>query len=255
MKTPNILSLITLLLFVNTALALAGPLDNCAEYTQYGIPGTDGTLLCRKGYLVAHDPYCLAPNWVAEHLTKEKANGSLTRKNSFKPDPDLSIGERAELSDYKRSGYDRGHMAPSADMAWDAQAMKESYYLSNMVPQNPNMNQHIWKGLEEKVRQWAKDRGELYIYTGPIFKEDEIDTIGNNQVCIPTHVFKIIFDPQKVESIAFIMPNEPLNPSEMENYIVTIRDVEELTGLDFLKSLKKSVEDIVETEKANEVWQ
>jgi endonuclease G len=145
-------------------------------------------------------------------------------------------------------------MAPSADFAYDAQAMKESYYLSNMVPQNPNMNQHIWKGLEEKVRQWAIDRGELYIYTGPIYKEDEIDTIGDNQVCIPTHIYKIVYDPQKVEAIAFIMPNEPLEPSEMGNYIVTVRDVEEQTGLDFLKSLKNSVEDVVETEKAGGMW-
>jgi endonuclease G len=248
------LSLITVLFFANTTLALAAPLESCQEFTKYGIPGTGGDLLCRKGYLLAHDPRCLTPKWVAEHLTKEKAGGTLKRKNSFRPDPELPVGKRAELSDYKGSGYDRGHMAPSADFAYDPQAMKESYYLSNMVPQNPDMNQHIWKGLEEKVRQWAMDRGELYIYTGPIYRDVEIKTIGDNQVCIPTHIYKIVFDPRNVEAIAFIMPNEPLDPSDMGNYISTIRDVEEQSGLDFLKRLKKSVEDAVETEKAEDLW-
>ncbi|KAF0221119.1 MAG: DNA/RNA non-specific [Geobacteraceae bacterium] len=246
---------LTVAIFVlNVAVVFAGPLENCKEYTKYGVPGTDGDLLCRKGYLLAHDSYCLTPFWVAEHLTKPKASGALKRKDSFKADPNLTKGHRAELSDYKSSGFDRGHMAPSADMSWDAQAMKESFYLSNMVPQNPNMNQHIWKELEEKIRQWALDRGELYIYTGPIFAGEEIEAIGDNEVCVPTHIYKIVYDPKMVEAIAFIMPNEPLDPSDIPNYIVTIGEVEEQTGLDFLKNLTKSVEDVVETEKAQELW-
>jgi endonuclease G len=255
MKYLHIIAISVVLLFCNPPVDYADPLQDCKEYTKYGIPGAEGDLLCRKGYLLSHDPYCLTPTWVAEHLSSQKASGTLTRKNSFKPDPDLPVGKRAELSDYKKSGYDRGHMAPSADMAWDAQAMKESYYLSNMVPQEPYMNQHIWKGLEEKIRQWAIDRGELYIYTGPIYKEDEIDTIGDNQVCIPTQIYKVVFDPNKVEAIAFIMPNVPLDPSEMGNYIVTIRDVEEQTGLDLLSNLDKQVQDVVENKKAPYLWQ
>jgi endonuclease G, mitochondrial len=246
--------LVIYLFFISTQFVHANPLQDCKEYTKYGVPGTDGDILCRKGYLLAHDPYYLTPLWVAEHLTTQKANGTLKRKNSFKADPDFPVGARAELSDYKKSGYDRGHMAPSGDMSWDAEAMKESYYLSNMVPQNPNMNQKIWKNLEEKIRQWAIDRGELYIYTGPIYAQEELDTIGDNQVCIPTHIYKIVFDPQKVEAIAFIMPNVPLDPSDMANYIVTIRDVEEQTGLDFLKRLRRSVVDVVENERAVGLW-
>jgi len=238
----------------SVSAAYAGPLEDCKEYTKYGVPGDEGTLLCRKGHLIAHDDYYKTPIWVAEHLTSQKANGALKRSGSFRADPDLRRGERAERSDYRGSGYDQGHMAPSADMSWDRQAMKESFYLSNAVPQNPKMNQQIWRILEAKVRNWAIDRGELYIYTGPIYVGDEVDIIGANEVAIPTHIYKIIFDPKKVEAIAFIMPNEPLNNSDMPDYIVTIRDVEEQTGLDFLNSLKKSVEDVVETEKAQRVW-
>ena len=238
----------------STSVVFAGPLETCSEYTKYGVPGTDGDLLCRKGYLLAHDPYCLSPIWVAEHLTSQKASGTLTRKDSFKADPDLKKGERAELTDYKGSGYDRGHMAPSGDMAWDADAMQESFYLSNMVPQNPNMNEQIWKNLEDKIRQWAIDRGELYIYTGPIYDADEVDTIGDNQVCIPTRIYKIVYDPNRVDAITFIMPNEPLNISDLPDYIVSIHDVEKQTGLDFLNSLNKTVENDVETKIAEGLW-
>jgi endonuclease G len=254
MRPIKTCSITALFIFSHALLVLAGPLESCKEYTQYGVPGNDGDLLCRKGYLVAHDPYCLTPFWTAEHLTSQKASGTLKRSGKFKADPDLEVGKRAELTDYKNSGYDRGHMAPSADFAYDAQAMRESFYLSNMVPQSPKMNQQIWRMLEDKARQWAIDRGELYIYTGPIFEGDEVEAIGDNGVCVPTRIYKIIFDPVKVEAIAFIMPNQPLSIDDMPNYIVSIRDIEALTGLDFLNDLTKSVEDKVETEKAVGLW-
>ena len=145
-------------------------LNNCKEYAKYGLPGENGTLLCRTGYLLAHDPVRKTPFWVAEHLSRAKASGTIERANNFQPDPNLNKGERAELMDYKGSGYDRGHMAPAGNMRWDQQAMSESFFLSNMVPQTGiGMNQGIWKDLEEKVRLWAISRGEIHIYTGPIY--------------------------------------------------------------------------------------
>lgn len=229
--------------------------SDCKEYTKYGEPGKDGTLLCRKGYLLAHDSDRKTPIWVAEYLTSEKASATLARVNNFRPDPDLARGERAELSDYKGSGYDRGHMAPSANMKWDKQAMSESFYLSNIVPQTgKGMNQGIWKDLEEKVRRWAISRDQIFIYTGPIYAEVIPDAIGKNDVAVPTHLYKIIYDPVRVEAIAFIMPNMELNSSDMPNYIVTIREVEEKTGLNFLSKLKPNIADVVEMTKAEGIW-
>lgn len=162
---PRIAVASLFLVFAGVSHAVDVP-DACKEFAKLGVPGMEGTLLCRKGYLLAHDPSRKTPIWVAEHLTHDKAGASLARTNNFQPDPDLEEGERAELSDYKGSGYDRGHMAPAGDMRWDQQAMVESFYLSNMVPQvGRGMNQGIWKDLEEKVRQWALNRGEVYIYT------------------------------------------------------------------------------------------
>jgi len=249
--------LLVLLTFLTT-LAYAGPLDNCREYTTMGIPAERGTLLCRKGYALAHNAKYKTPEWVAEHLTKEKASAYLPRKDYFTADPDLPFGERAELSDYKGSGFDRGHMAPAADFRWDSEAYKECYYLSNIVPQvGRGMNQGIWATLENLVRQWAITREELYIYTGPIYSEsvDALRTIGKNEIAVPTHLYKIVYDPNKKEAIAVIMPNEELRTEDMPEYIVTIHTIEQLTGLDFLSALSKEEQRRIESEKAPSLWQ
>jgi endonuclease G len=246
---------IILVSFFSLNIAFAGSIDGCKEYSKLGIPGQQGELLCRKGYLLAHSAEHKTPIWVIEHLTAEKAKGSIPRPDKFTPDPDLEEGERAELADYKNSGYDKGHMAPAADMRWDQQAMIECFFLSNMVPQvGKGMNQGIWKNLEEYIRKWAIDRDELYIFTGPIYEDGVIKTIGKNKVAVPTHLYKIVYDPNKAEAIAFIMPNEKLESKNMPNYIVTIRDVENKTGLDFLSNLDKQVQDVIETKKAKGLW-
>lgn len=178
------------------------------------------------------------------------------RSNDFQPDPDLEPGQRAELVDYAKSGYDRGHMAPAGDMRWDKDAMTESFFLSNMSPQNGiGMNRGIWKDLEDKVRGWAIARWELYIYTGPIYETGTPKTIGPNHVAVPAHFYKIIFDPIKVEAIAFIMPNAALKTKDLPKYIVTINEIETKTGLDFLSAIDAAVQKMVESKKQSEVWQ
>ena len=253
-KNRTILYAIIIFIF-SLNVAFAGSIAGCEEYAKLGIPGKNGELLCRKGYLLAHDSANKTPIWVIEHLTAEKAKGTLPRYNKFQADPDLEEGERAELSDYKGSGYDKGHMAPSADMRWDQQAMEECFFLSNMVPQvGKGMNQGIWKNLEEYIRQWAIEREEVYVFTGPIYEDGTKKTIGKNEVAVPTHLYKIVYDPIKVEAIAFIMPNEKLDSQDMPNYIVTIREVEAKTGLNFLSKINKHTQDVIETKKAEELW-
>ncbi|MBV5318086.1 MAG: DNA/RNA non-specific endonuclease [Desulfobulbaceae bacterium] len=231
--------------FIFTGILCAGPLEDCDEYTKMGIPGHDGDLLCRTGFLLSHSQENKTPFWVIEHLTAEKAKSNeVQRYNNFKADPYLKKGTRAELSDYKNSDYDRGHMAPSANMKWNSDAMIQCFYLSNMVPQvGKGMNQGIWAQLEGKVRNWAIRRGDLFIFTGPIYLGKEKKTIGSNQVAVPTHLYKIVFDPNADEAIAFIMPNISLDIKDMPNFIVTIRDVEAMTSLDFLSSLDKQRQD------------
>lgn len=235
---------------------LAGPIEDCQEYAVYGVPGTSGDLLCRKGFLLSHDADRKTPVWVAEHMTRERLSVKLTRSDNFQPDTDLPKGRRAELSDYKGSGYDRGHMAPAADMAWDERAMSESFYLSNMVPQaGAGMNRGIWAELEKKVRRWVEQRGELYVYSGPIYREGALKTIGRNKVAVPGSLFKVILDPKQREAIALIMPNHPLKTEDMPNYLVPVREVEKQTGLEFFSIFSAEEQERIETTRAPALWQ
>ncbi|MEK7477734.1 MAG: DNA/RNA non-specific endonuclease [Candidatus Coatesbacteria bacterium] len=247
-------------LFIWPAFSLGAP---CDEFLKYGNPSDTPqhssdhlVFLCRKGYALAHSPDCKEPVWVAEHLLASRAK-KVKRSDDFRPDPDLKEGERSELSDYKGSDYDRGHMAPAEDMSWDATAMSQSFLLSNMSPQvGVGFNQHIWKTLEMKVRLWAKLRGELYVFTGPIYASEDIKRTHDSPkgVCIPTHYYKIIYDPVRFEAIAFVLPNAKLVTKDLPNYIVSIDHVEELTDLDFLKKLKKSVQKHLEAAVQPRLW-
>ena len=231
-------------------------LADCEGHFRYGVPGDAPTLLCRLGYALSHDDTRKVPRWVAYHLTKEHMSGTERRSNDFRPDPDLEPGERAELADYAGSGYDRGHMAPAGAMKWSRVAMSESFLLSNMAPQiGIGFNRHIWKSLETKVRAWTKSRGELYVVTGPVFSTTASKVIGQGNVAVPTQFFKVIFDPVRVEAIAFVLPHEKLPTKDLPNYLATVDEVEALTGLDFLSRLDDEVEKVVESRKPGKMWQ
>ena len=249
-KARIALILATALVFITT-IAFAGPIDDCKEYSRLGIPGEQGKLLCRKGFLLAHSSKYKTPIWVIEHLTAEKAKGNLPEYNKPRPDPDLKEGERAEPDDYKDSGYDKGQMASAANMKWDEQAMVECFYLSNIFPRKGKRPNHE---LEERIRNLAINRGALYIFAGPIYEDGVLKTIGRNKVAVPTHLYKIIYDPYKVEAIAFIMPNEKANMADMAKYIVTIRDVEIKTGLNFLSNMDEKVQEVVKNRKVQGIW-
>lgn len=254
MKMKKIFAILFLSQLIFPSLSHANGMLGCEEHIKYGAPSNDPVLLCRLGYALSHDPNHKIPDWVAYHLTKEKVSGTHPRSNNFKPDPDLESGKRAELKDYKGSGFDRGHMAPAAAMKWDERAMNESFFLSNMAPQvGIGFNRHIWKSLETRVRKWTVERGELYVVTGPIFN-GTFTTIGDNQVSVPTHFYKVIFDPIRVEVIAFILKNEKLKTKDLPNFITTVDEVEGLTGLDFLSEIEDGIETVLEGTKQLGMW-
>lgn len=242
-------------LLVST-LANANPLDACREHVKYGAPSTQPVLLCRLAYVLSHNSSHKVPDWVAYRLTREQLlAGNVPRSDDFRPDVDLESGERSELKDYKNSGFDRGHMAPAGAMKWSERAMSESFLLSNMAPQvGAGFNRGIWKSLEEKVRVWAVARGELYVVTGPIYDSANLSTIGTNQVTVPTHFYKVIFDPVSVEAIAFILPNKSNPSSQLPTFIVSVDAVETKAGLDFLAALEDGVEQLIEAKVQPGLW-
>jgi len=246
------LLIVALLLF--SSVAQASPLDDCHAQIKYGAPGQNGILLCREGYLLDYNASRKTADWVGYHLTRAKVHGSAKRSNDFRPDPDLTADQRSELADYRKSGYDRGHMAPAAAMRWSVKAMSESFLLSNMAPQvGAGMNRGIWKELEAKVRDWVDARGELYVVTGNIYASASPKTIGPNHVAVPSACYKVIFDPVRVDAIAFIIPNSKQQNAELPKFVTSVREVERETGLNFLSSLDAGVADAIET-RTSKLW-
>jgi endonuclease G len=155
---------------------------------------------------------------------------------------DKRISDSPTPADYTNSGYDRGHMAPAANFTYDARVMSESFLLSNMMPQHPGNNRGIWKYLEEYTRYWAQRYGQLYVITGTYFGEGS-GVIGNN-VGVPSHVYKIVIDQKRNKAIAFMFPNVKLDPKTMTKYIVSIEQIEQLTGINFSPAIPGQLQGI-----------
>ncbi len=221
--------------------------DYCHDFLAYGNPSFDvnsglgqtNLYLCRDGYVVGYNYQTKQASWVAFKLTKSKVANKLKRDDRFKEDTDVPFVYRATLDDYKRSGYDRGHLASYASMDFSQKSADESFLLSNMSPQKAGLNRKGWARLETDERIWANmyDNG-IYVYTGPIYKKQKIHkTIGDNKVAVPDYYFKIIYVPSKNKAIAFVMPNAQVNKKKIANYSTSIKDIENRTGLDFLTNI------------------
>ena len=199
-------------------------------------------VITHKGYTVSYNYDWKIPNWVAYELTDYEVDGEVPRYDRFKPDPMVPKNVTATTDDYKYSGWDRGHMAPAADMKWDEQAMKESFYLSNICPQNPNLNGGVWKDLEEQVRDLARQKGRIFVVCGPIVNDTSL-TLGTNKVVVPQAFFKVLLQEEQgeIHAIGFVYENKS-GRKPMSTYAMTVDEVEDLTEIDFFPSLPNRVE-------------
>jgi endonuclease G len=205
------------------------------------------------GYTVSFNPRLHIPNWVAWELTREETMGKTPRYDKFSSD--ANVAGCAETYDYLYSGYDRGHMAPAADMKWSKDAMMESFYLTNICPQARELNTGAWRTLEEKCRQWAKADSAIVIIAGPILDPAPREFIGDNRVAVPRSFFKVILAPyaNPVRAIGFVMPNSKVKGG-MQAAAVSVDKVEELTGYDFFAALPDSIENVVEADADFPLW-
>lgn len=242
MKKILLLSITTLLLHV---VPFSSASETCGEHLVKGMPSNNSDqVLCRTGYAVGYNYQTKNADWVAYHVTKESVNAQFKRSNNFKVDAELPEYAQSTLSDYSKSGYDRGHLAPSAAMDFSQQSMQESFLLSNMSPQLPGFNRVGWRLLEEHVRDLANEYQELYVVTGPIYDGNEA-SIGDG-VVIPSAFYKVVLDPYYNDAIAFIIPHRDVSGGELVNFVTTIDDVEERTNLDFFANTNDDIENSME---------
>ena len=236
------------------AYALVSPPDSLHP-NELELPLMKGNIPIIKhlGYAFQYSEKHEQAFWVGYELTKKETEKAFERTDEFIPDPAVSTGT-ATVADYLKSGYDRGHLAPAADMGWSQQAMAESFYFSNMSPQEPGFNRGIWKNLEAQVRTWAKAYDSIYVVTGPVLK-DGLVQIGSNGVSIPKYYYKVILDNtgDDAKAIGFLMPNEA-SKEPLEKFAVSVDQVEQETGIDFFNKLPDSRENAFEKEVCIPCW-
>ena len=188
--------------------------------------------LCFNGFNVMYSGVSKTPLWVAEALTPERLSQKIPREDSFHEEPRVNEAHRALLSDYRASGYDRGHMAPNADMP-TKDAQFDSFSLANMVPQAPKNNQQVWRELEEAVRALAtRQKQDVYIVSGPVFAAKKLKTIGKG-VIVPTATYKAVYLPKTGAIGAYYAPND----NSLQVKIVSVCYLEEQLGINLFPQL------------------
>lgn len=195
----------------------------------------DSYTLCMNGFSVFYSGVSKTPLYVGEFLDPVRLDPSkkIPREDNFHEEEAVLPEHRATLADYRGSGYDRGHMAPNADMN-NKDAQSDSFSLANMVPQAPKNNQQVWRELEEATRALVtKQKQDVYVITGPVYKGNKLKVIGNNKVIVPTAVYKVLYLPKLGIASAYLAPND--NSLKVES--VSICALEELTGFNLLPTL------------------
>lgn len=188
--------------------------------------------LCYDVFGVMHSGVTRTALWSAEYLRAEQLEAAqgLERDNAFHAEPRLPRAQRAELSDYARSGLDRGHLAPNGDMP-HRRAQRESFSLANMVPQDREHNRHIWAPIEGAVRKMAKREGALYVITGPAFLGANLRKVGN--VLVPSHLYKVVYSPRQKAAAAWFVENRGDAPIQT----IPVAELERIVGIELLPSL------------------
>ncbi|XP_061880117.1 endonuclease G, mitochondrial-like [Entelurus aequoreus] len=220
---------------------------------KYGFPSLTH-VRTRESYVSSYDPRTRTPSWVIERLSGASLSGSADRKLcDFKEDDSLHVYHRATNADYRGSGLDRGHMAAAANHKWSQKAMEDTFYLSNVVPQNPHLNQNAWNNLEKLCRSLTKRYANVYVCTGPLYlPRQEADgklyvryqVLGRNHIAVPTHFFKVLILEQVqgegVELRSYVLPNEPVDEKiPLERFLVPIETIERASGLLFVPNIMK----------------
>lgn len=223
---------------------------------NYPKPIKGEPILRYMGFTVSYNEKYEQASWVAYHITADKLRQRVASRDDEHFREDLKVKTKtATTDDYRRSGYDRGHLVPAADMKWSKQAMHDCFYFSNMSPQTPEFNRGIWRELEELTRKWAKRDNSLYIVTGPVLEKGIKGTIGKNKVGIPKYYYKVILDvePPNMKAIGFVMENKELS-GKVSEYAVTVDEVEAFTGLDFFPLMPRKIEKQLEAENSKAIW-
>lgn len=221
---------------------------------EYFLPtSTTHQIVHHNGYSLSYSEPHEQAEWVAYELKKIHLSNTNHKRPYFEIDKAVKTGA-ASWRNYKNSGYDRGHLCPAGDKRYSKEAHDETFLTSNISPQDHEFNSGIWNRLEQKVRYWARKYDGVFVVTGGVLKGD-MKTIGSEYVAVPNHFYKVLIDNNsgKTKMIAFLMPHEASNKPLYE-FVVSVDDIEHLTGIDFFPELEDAIENKLEASSSYKGW-
>ena len=234
MKTKVALGL---LCFMLSSLAFGKP-------TQFLPQGPCSQIIHYSYYSLCYEKEHRQSSWTKHQLTPELIKGQQKRTNDYRHDPLLPGPVKAK--DYHGSGYDRGHLVPAADMKLNHQSMSETFYMTNMSPQVAGFNRRIWAGIESHIRSQVSDFGMAHVITAPVLTPD-LEVI-NSGVTVPRWYYKIAYFPEFQFMEAYLIENKNHPGAKIEEFLVTVDEIEALTGFDFYSELPTAIESLLESQ-------
>jgi len=214
---------------------------------------TTGVVVAHKDYSLSYSEKHEQAEWVAYELRKAHLSKNDFKRPFFEVDKKV-MSSSADWRNYKKSGYDKGHLCPAGDRRYSYDAFDETFLTSNVSPQNHEFNAGVWNKLEQKIRYWAAKYDGVYVVTGGVLTED-LETIGYEAVSVPKYFYKVVYDhsPNTPKMIAFLIPNKPTDKS-FDQFIVSVDAIEKLTGIDFFPKLEDHIENNLEDASDKSVW-
>lgn len=271
------LNRLILLVFLSVSGAALADDDLCGRHTALGVPSGSDVVLCKGAFAVGFNKTTRTPDWAAYYITRQSVGAKYERTDKFIPDNEVDPADQAYLSDYTRSGYDRGHLAPAATIDVTLEALKESFELTNIAPQLPGLNRQGWAELESAMRGLAVRFGSVYIITGThgiapksmgrskAFKAVQLDAWQgdqqfyqterpagghlNNRVAIPAAFYKAFIIPELGVAGAFYVPHEDISKTKIYSYYVSIDELERIIGIDLFDALPMETAEALESTK------
>ncbi|PQJ77424.1 DNA/RNA non-specific endonuclease [Polaribacter glomeratus] len=214
---------------------------------------TTGVIINHEGYNLSYSEKHEQAEWVAYSLEKNEIVYTNRKRPYFIEDPKIKT-KSADWRNYKKSGYDKGHLCPAADRRASEESYNETFYTSNITPQNHGFNAGIWNELEQQTRYWAKKYNRIYVISGGVLV-DNLRTIGSEKVAVPNQFYKILLDytAPEIKTIAFLIPHKNSN-QPLQEFVVSIDEIEQLTGIDFFPNLPDDLENKLEKSSNYKNW-
>jgi len=225
-----------------------------ATTNQYFLPtSTTNQVVHHENYSLSYSEKHEQAEWVAYELKAAHLSSTNYKRPYFEIDNAIKT-KAAHWNNYKKSGYDKGHLCPAADRRFTKAAHDETFLTSNISPQEHSFNAGVWNRLEQKVRYWAKKNDGIFVITGGVL-ENNLKTIGSESVAVPNQFYKVILDKtnDRIKMLAFLMPHKE-SKLPLYKFVVSVDKIEDLTGVDFFKELDDTLEEELESSNSYKSW-